>query len=91
MHLLEIKNLKKDVDELKLKPNKKVLWSGNNSNAETLTLNDNIENYDLILCLTLSHKSSVLEFCPQLKGRVFTLKEYCFPDDEYKIPSIRPA
>ena len=43
-----------------------------------------IENYDLILCLTLSHKSSVLEFCPQLKGRVFTLKEYCFPDDEYK-------
>ena len=45
----EYENLKKDVDELKLKPNKKVLWSGNNSNAETLTLNDNIENYDLIM------------------------------------------
>ena len=45
----EYENLKKDVAELKTKPNKKVLWSGSNSKPETLTLNDDIENYDLIM------------------------------------------
>jgi protein-tyrosine phosphatase len=43
-----------------------------------------IENYDLILCLTLSHKASVLEYCPNLKGKVYTLKEYVHPGDSYK-------
>ena len=57
----EYENLKKDVDELKLKPNKKVLWSGNNSNAETLTLNDNIENYDLIMFYR-KYKTSTMRY-----------------------------
>lgn len=43
-----------------------------------------IENYDLILCLTLSHKMTVLQLYPKLKGKVYTLKEYINPNDSYK-------
>lgn len=43
-----------------------------------------IENYDLVLCLTLSHKMSVLGLYPKLRGKVFTLKEFVYPDDMYK-------
>lgn len=43
-----------------------------------------IENYDLILCLTLSHKNAVLGLYPSLKGRVYTLKEYIHPNEKYK-------
>lgn len=43
-----------------------------------------MEEYDLVLCLTLSHKASVLEYCPKLRGKVYTLKEYTNPNDSYK-------
>lgn len=35
-----------------------------------------IENYDLILCMTGQHKYNLLAFYPKLKDRVYTLKEY---------------
>lgn len=35
-----------------------------------------IEEMDLILCATNSHKQSVLHLYPQLKGKVYTMKEY---------------
>lgn len=35
-----------------------------------------IEEMDLILCATLSHKQSVLCLYPELKGKVYTMKEY---------------
>lgn len=38
--------------------------------------NSNIEEMDLILCATLSHKYSVLHMYPNITGKVFTMKEY---------------
>lgn len=35
-----------------------------------------IEKMDLILCATLSHKSTVLHLYPSLLGKVYTMKEY---------------
>ena len=40
--------------------------------------NINIEDYDLILCMTEQHKFNVLAYFPNLKEKVFTLKEYVF-------------
>ncbi len=42
-----------------------------------------IENYDLILCLTIAHKRAVLSMFPKLKGKVYTLKEYVQTDNKY--------
>lgn len=36
----------------------------------------NIEDMDLILCATLSHKYGVIKMYPHLKSKVFTIKEY---------------
>lgn len=36
----------------------------------------NIEKMDVILCATTSHKQSVLYLHPNLKGKVYTMKEY---------------
>ena len=38
--------------------------------------NSNIKEMDLILCATNSHKIAVLDLYPDLKEKVFTLKEY---------------
>lgn len=38
--------------------------------------NSNIENMDVILCATVAHKNNVLVMYPELKERVFTMKEY---------------
>lgn len=38
--------------------------------------NSNIEEMDLILCATSSHKKTVLQMYPKLKGKVYTMKEY---------------
>lgn len=35
-----------------------------------------VEEVDLILTMTLSHKTSILSSAPWLEGKVFTLKEY---------------
>ena len=39
-------------------------------------LNSNIKEMDLILCATNSHKIGVLDIYPELKDKVYTLKEY---------------
>jgi len=36
----------------------------------------NVEDMDLILCATLNHKYSVMQMYPELKNKVFTIKEY---------------
>ena len=45
--------------------------------------NSNIENMDLILCATISHKIAVLDMYPYLKEKVFTMKEYVNYSREY--------
>ena len=36
----------------------------------------NIEDMDLILCATVSHKNAILEFYPEVKEKLYTIKEY---------------
>lgn len=43
-----------------------------------------IEEMDLILCATISHKQAVLYKYPFLKGKVYTIKEYAQTDQEGK-------
>lgn len=38
--------------------------------------NSNIQNMDIILCATTSHKNNVIAMYPELKEKVFTMKEY---------------
>lgn len=38
--------------------------------------NSNIENMDTILCATTAHKNNVIAMYPNLKEKVFTMKEY---------------
>ena len=38
--------------------------------------NSNIKEMDLILCATKSHKIAVLDIYPELKEKVYTMKEY---------------
>ncbi len=35
-----------------------------------------VDNSDLILCMSLSHKKEILNFFPSSESKVFTLKEY---------------
>ncbi len=42
-----------------------------------------ILNADLVLCMTKSHRESVLQIYPQLKDRTFTLKEYVKDNGNY--------
>ena len=41
-----------------------------------------IKEMDLILCATMQHKQSVLYLYPELKGKVYTMKEYAKLDKE---------
>lgn len=41
-----------------------------------------IEEMDLILCATTSHKQSVIYLYPSLKSKVFTIKEYAKLDKD---------
>ena len=45
--------------------------------------NSDIEEMDLILCATVSHKNAVLDMYPNLKEKVFTMKEYVNYSREY--------
>ena len=38
--------------------------------------NSKIEEMDLVLCATTIHKNTVLNMYPELKGKVYTMKEY---------------
>lgn len=46
------------------------------SHRATNIRNSNIENMDVILCMTKSHKYAVIQLYPNIKDKVFTLKEY---------------
>lgn len=41
-----------------------------------------IEEMDLVLCATKSHKQTILTMYPDLKGKVYTIKEYAGIDKE---------
>ena len=43
--------------------------------------NSNIEEMDLILCMTLAHKIMVVQMYPKLKDKIYTLKEYAKMQD----------
>ncbi|MBE5819453.1 MAG: low molecular weight protein arginine phosphatase [Clostridiales bacterium] len=38
--------------------------------------NSNIEDMDIILCATTSHKNNVINMYPDLEEKIFTIKEY---------------
>jgi protein-tyrosine-phosphatase len=50
----------------------------------TNILNSDIKNMDLILCATMSHKRTVLNYYPELEGKVYTMKEYAELDNHGK-------
>ena len=45
--------------------------------------NSDIEEMDLILCATVNHKITVLDMYPNLKEKIFTMKEYVNYSREY--------
>ena len=48
--------------------------------------NSNIKDMDVILCATISHKNSVINMYPELKEKVFTMKEYAgYPQNDLDI------
>ena len=46
------------------------------SHRSTHIMDSNIEEMDVILCATFSHKINVISMFPDLKDKVFTMKEY---------------
>lgn len=47
------------------------------SNHSAINIHESdIENMDLILCATISHKNIIIKFYPRLKAKVYTIKEY---------------
>lgn len=52
------------------------------SHKATNIKNSKIEEMDLILCATTSHKNTVLQMYPNLKGKVYTMKEYVKEEKE---------
>ncbi|MCI8344452.1 MAG: low molecular weight protein arginine phosphatase [Clostridia bacterium] len=48
-----------------------------------------IEEMDVVLCATKSHKDSVIYMYPNLKGKVYTIKEYAELDNNGKDMDIK--
>ena len=42
----------------------------------TITAKSNIQEMDLILCMTTSHKQNLIHMYPNLQDKIYTLKEY---------------
>lgn len=55
-----------------------------NNHRATNVRDIDIENYDIILCMTTSHKENIIYLYPKLKENVYTLKEYIDSSIEYK-------
>jgi len=51
--------------------------------------NSKIEEMDLILCMTWSHKNMVCQMYPELKDKIFTFKEYVNYDETGKDIDIK--
>ncbi len=47
----------------------------------SVTSKSNIEDMDLILCATMSHKHLLLQMYPNLKEKIFTIKEYAYGEE----------
>lgn len=49
--------------------------------------NSKIEDMDIILCATVSHKNNVINMYPNLKDKIFTIKEYAdYDKNDLDIP-----
>lgn len=55
-----------------------------NNHRATNIRDIDIENYDIILCMTTQHKENITYLYPKLKEKIYTLKEYIDSDIEYK-------
>ena len=56
------------------------------SHRATNIRDSKIEEMDVILCATYNHKTNVISMYPQLKDKVFTMKEYAgFPENDVNI------
>lgn len=51
--------------------------------------NSRIKEMDFILCATQSHKETVIYLYPELKEKVFTIKEYARMDEKGQAPNIQ--
>lgn len=57
------------------------------SHKATNIRSSKIEEMDIILCATVSHKNNVIAIYPNLKDKVFTMKEYAdFDKNDLDIP-----
>lgn len=57
------------------------------SHKATNIRNSNINDMDIILCATVSHKNSVINMYPNLKDKIFTIKEYAnYDKNDLDIP-----
>ena len=54
-----------------------------NEHRATNIKNSNIKEMDLILCATEAHKIAVIDLYPNLKNKVFTMKEYVKYERQY--------
>jgi len=59
------------------------------SHRATNINNSNIENMDLILCATNSHKTAISDIYPNIKDKTYTLKEFVEYDKEGKDINIK--
>ena len=49
--------------------------------------NSDIRNMDVILCATLNHKKNIIAMYPELKDKVYTMKEYAgYQENDLDIP-----
>ncbi len=56
------------------------------SHRATNIINSDIENMDVILCATYNHKRNVISMYPELKEKIFTIKEYAgYPENDLDI------
>ena len=57
-----------------------------NSHRATNIKNSNIKDMDIILCSTSSHKNNVMAMYPELKEKIYTIKEYAgYPKNDIDI------
>ena len=59
------------------------------SHRATNIRNSKIQEMDIILCATKSHRDSVIYMYPNLQGKVYTIKEYAEFDDNGKDIDIK--
>ncbi len=52
-----------------------------NEHKATVTAKSNIEEMDLILCATASHKRIIKQTYPELAEKTFTIKEYAYGEN----------